>query len=350
MDKITCASEIAKDYEKQLDEKGFFVCEYCKGTGINPGYREHDKIVRRLNGKDAFFCLFCYGKKQIDWVEFVMGNYVQALKDRKVDLESRFLDSLKNYLYFLIKGQVEYDYDGDRWMRYDAVNRCWRETAQAIGSVKGQKDAAKLMLKAIDDGYTDKGSYNNFIIDEEVQYDLQVYHVELIRDIKTELIDSTEMTVARLERIKEELELVGITIEELERFQTKKNSEKNLPPDFKFNYENILERFNFSKAHLPALNRLSNKKSILKFILPNDDENRREIISTLPLLNDIYLANLFDMESEKLDNIGIQKFLRNNIPIAPMSNVLPNKSNRNNLEKCSITKALLTNRNGLEIP
>ena len=260
------------------------------------------------------------------------------------------MDSLKNYLYFLIKGQVEYDNNEVKWKRYDIVYRGWRETAQAIGSVKGQKDAAKLMLKAIDDGYTDKGSYNNFIIDEEVQYDLQVYHVELIRDIKTELIDSTEMTVVRLERIKEEMELIGITIEELERFQTKKNSEKNLPPDFKFNYENILERFNFSKAHLPALNRLSNKKNILKFILPNDGENRREIISTLPLLNDIYLANLFDMISEKLDNIGIQKFLRTNIPIAPMSNVLPNKTNRNNLEKCSITKALLTYRNGLEIP
>jgi hypothetical protein len=314
------------------------------------GYRKHDEIVRRLDGDDAFFCLFCYGKKKIDFVEFVMGNYEQDLKDRKVDLESRFLDSLKNYLYFLIKGQVEYDYDEVKWKRYDAVNRGWRETAQAIGSVKGQKDAAKLMLKAIDDGYTDKGSYNNFIMDEEVQYDLQVYHVELIGDIKTELIDSTEMTVARLERIKEELEWIGISIEELRRFQTKKNSEKNLPPDFKFNYENILERFNFSIAHLPALNRLSNKKSTLKFILPNDDENRREIISTLPLLNDIYLADLFDMISEKLDNIGIQKFLRNNIPIAPMSNVLPNKTNRNNLEKCSITKALLTNRNGLEIP
>jgi hypothetical protein len=292
MDKRTCASKIAKDYEKQLDEKGIFVCEHCKGTGINPDYSEHNEIVRLLDGDDAFFCLFCYGKKQIDFVEFVMGNYELDIEDRRVDLEYRFLDSLKNYLYFLIKGQLYYDEDDEfNWMRYDAVNKCWRETVQAIGSVKGQQDAAELILKAINDGYTDEESYNSFINDENVQYDLVVYHVELIRDIKAELIDSTEMTVARLVRIQEELELIGIKIEELDRFQTKKNSENNLDPDFKFNYENILERFNFSKAHLPALNRLSNKQSFLKFIPSNNDEKDCEPISIIPLLNDIYRVN-----------------------------------------------------------
>ena len=162
MDKRIITSKIAKDYEKQLNETGLFVCEHCSGTGINPEYQEHNEIVRALDGHDAFLCLSCYGIKQVDWVEHITGSFLQDLKYRKRELKDGFFDSLESYIYFNIFGRVLVDDYGECW-RYDTKKGSWAETAQALGSVKGQKDVADLILKAIHSGYTDADRYGDYL-------------------------------------------------------------------------------------------------------------------------------------------------------------------------------------------
>ena len=103
MKRSDSAQQLAKDYEKQLEETGFIVCEHCNGTGITPVFQEDNEMVELFGGADAFVCRFCYGKKQIDWLEYMMGDIAQEMEDRKSQVNFDIYNYVHSYLDSLIR-------------------------------------------------------------------------------------------------------------------------------------------------------------------------------------------------------------------------------------------------------
>ena len=68
-------------------------------------------------------------------------------------------------------------------------------------------------------------------------------------DIKDDILNATELKIEDLIRLREELEILGFTIEDLNEIVSADESEGLLKVDFVFTWENLLDKFKIPRLH-----------------------------------------------------------------------------------------------------
>jgi hypothetical protein len=230
-----------------IDNEGIVVCPYCKGSGLNDEYELFNNIQLFFGFPGRAYCLKCFGKKQTDWIEIANGRLDEEIKELIAQHGKMGFYEIKSYLYPVYYGVYRDDEHG--WFFYDHDSGKWEETESYIGidHFKAKKTLSYWLNKFFHDGYTTDNNYN---LNDYMRCDHHDYlDYEYAKQIKNYILDSTEMTIEELLKIKEDLSFLGFTIYDLNEINVDEDWEDHSSDSFEFTWDNLLEKFHLSRIH-----------------------------------------------------------------------------------------------------
>ncbi len=241
MNEMNDAFALNDENLKHFESTGKIVCKYCNGSGINPTYKEIDKILKAISDSDGLCCLHCYGLAEIDWIEYANGIYKKRMINLKKMMKELFWINIYPFLHYVQYGEVCYDEDSENWFHYDPANDCWFKSTIILDSLEGHRAKNGWIEMFRTDGYCDIESVIKYKDNFPSGYLKSNYYYAA--EIKANLIDSRAMTLDELYEIKEELKILGFSIEDLNWIKTDKIFERNMPRGFEFNWNSLLDKF-----------------------------------------------------------------------------------------------------------
>ena len=238
---------IFRSSEVIIDNEGIVVCPYCKGSGLNDEYELFNYFQLYFGFLGRAYCLKCYGKGRTDWVEVANGRIDEEMKKWIAQHGRMEFNDIKSYLFFINYGV--YRNDENEWFFYDHDSDQWEETESYIGidHSKAKNELSDWLKKFFHDGYITNifGGLNVYM---RLVHDGYLEH-EFAIQIKDYILDSTEMTIEKLLKIKEDLSFLGFTIDDLNEIENDEGSGDHSLDSFRFTWDNLLEKFGLPRVH-----------------------------------------------------------------------------------------------------
>lgn len=230
-----------KENWNYFESTGKILCKYCNGSGINPAYEEIDKTLKAIFNSDGPCCLYCYGLAEIDWIDKANGNYKQKMNSLKSKMKEWFLINIHPFLQYVQYGEVYFDENVIEWVNYDPADGSWNFSEIILDSIEGHRAKRKWIEKFKTDGYCDIKNIEKYNDIFPFGYPGGNYY--FAAEIKAYLIGSRTMTIDELHEIKTTLKIMGFSIENLNWIKTVDMFEQDVPPEFEFNWNNLLDKF-----------------------------------------------------------------------------------------------------------
>jgi len=216
-------------------------------SGLNDEYEVFNKFQSYFRFPDRAYCLKCYGKKQTDWIEIVNGRIDEEMKELIAQHGKMEFDDIEIYL-FLIKYGL-YRENRKKWFFYKYDSGAWEEMESYIGidHFKAKKELSFWLKKFINDGYitVNDCDLNDYM--RSFHHDDNGY--EYAKQIKNYILDSTEMTIEELLKLKEDLSFFGFTIDDLNELEYYDSLDYVLLGDFEFTWNNLVKKFRLPPEH-----------------------------------------------------------------------------------------------------
>jgi hypothetical protein len=246
MDKIIFEN-IFRSKEVTLNDKGMAVCPYCRGTGLNAELNLFNKINEQMHPTVTACCVKCYGKGQTDWVEIANGRIDDKMEYLFSNNRQFLVDDLWYLLTYVYAGyvvpgknliQTRYDEDKDQWVESTGI--------EFPGHEISKREVIHWISKFIEHSY---------IKDPECIFSTlpKIYKVapdyEYVANVKRIILDSTSAKIEDLIRVKNDIGDLGYTIEDLNDIEIINEFGKKIEIEFKFTWENLLDRFKLPRNH-----------------------------------------------------------------------------------------------------
>ena len=222
------------------NETGYILCPHCNGTGLNDEYKFFNDFQSHFGKSTRAYCLFCYGYKKTDWLEFANGRIDVEMKKHELEHGKMDQSKIMDFLTYIHYGEFHFDNENKNYF-YDFELKCWRESTSSEINLN-YNDFEYWIQKFLEDGYIVKKGLGHALMEVWVWYQCEddEYAASFL---KGDILNADKLSIEELEIIKIDLKMLGFTIEELNEISCDYESEEKFPRGFKFTWENLLKKF-----------------------------------------------------------------------------------------------------------
>lgn len=251
---------IFRSNEISFNDEGIAVCPYCNGNGLNDEFELLNKFHEIIEFPLTAHCLKCYGKKYTDWIEVTNGRIdeeMEHLFHATLTIPSNAFLPFLNFVYngykFKMNDEENYLYDKikDRWivteqddwhdhLKWKKEMLVWINNLICAGYIReavAADDFAKNSFPSVD-----VPNFYSYFYDPEIDMKYAAF-------IKNDILNETEARIDDLIKVKDNLEILGFTIEDLNEICICDESGEILETDFVFTWKNLLDKFKLPYRH-----------------------------------------------------------------------------------------------------
>jgi hypothetical protein len=245
---------IFRSNEISVNDEGIAVCPYCNGTGLNAEFELLNEYHEILEFPQSAHCLKCNGKEYADWVEVANGRVddeMDYLFNELKNISSRGFAQFFGFVYngykYQINDEENYQYDNNKNKWFVSTIDDWP------GHIESKKELLFWIDKLISAGYIrnyespQKFAKKNFpsgdIAPVYSHYYDPEYDLEHSAEIKINILNGTDLNIEDLIDMKDRLDILGFTIEDLNEICICDESGENIETDFVFTWRNLLDKF-----------------------------------------------------------------------------------------------------------
>lgn len=251
---------IFRSNEISFNDEGIAVCPYCNGTGLNAEFELLNEYHEIIEFPLSAHCLKCYGKKRVDWLEFANGRIDEKLEYLFYELVNTPSNAFLQFLSFVYDG-YRYQINDYQNAQYNTCEDKWivSELDDWPGHIECKKEMLFWINKLICAGYiTDVENPEEFAKKSFPSVDIAKvyshyydpeYDWECAAYIKVDILNATDLKIEELIRIREDLNILGFTIEDLNEICICDESGEILETDIVFTWKNLLDKFKLPYRH-----------------------------------------------------------------------------------------------------
>jgi hypothetical protein len=251
---------IFRSNKVNFNDEGIAVCPYCNGTGLNAEFELLNEYHEIIEFPLSAYCLKCYGKKRVDWIEFANGRIDDEMDYLFQETLTIPSNGFLQFLSFVYNG-YKYQINDEENCQYDNSRNKWFVSAldDWPGHVESKKEMLFWINKLICAGYIrdyenpEDFAKNSFpsvdIANVYSHYYDPEYDWKCAAEIKLDILNATEFKIENLIRMREKLEILGLTIEDLNEICICDESGEILETDFVFTWKNLLDKFKLPYRH-----------------------------------------------------------------------------------------------------